>query len=97
MSTPQVRMSLLTVSALLVSSLGLAQEEPAAQAAAAEEAPMAEVTIRGENIPDPMVRTPEIASFVTLADLQRHGRRGAPSRDRTEPGAGQVRVRPRPR
>jgi hypothetical protein len=73
MSTPQVRMSLLTVSALLVSSLGLAQEEPAAQAAAAEEAPMAEVTIRGENIPDPMVRTPEIASFVTLADLQRQG------------------------
>lgn len=68
---------LLAVSALLTPPV-LAQEEGASAAraqpveASAEE-PMAEVTIRGENIPDPMVRTAEISSFITAEDLQRQG------------------------
>lgn len=31
------------------------------------------VTVRGEHIPDPMVRTSEISSFITAADLERQG------------------------
>lgn len=31
------------------------------------------VTVRGEHIPDPMVRTAEISSFISAADLERQG------------------------
>jgi len=68
---------LLAVSALLTPP-GLTQESASAppsagQADRATHEPIAEVTVRGEHIPDPMVRTAEIASFLTAEDLQRQG------------------------
>jgi outer membrane receptor protein involved in Fe transport len=36
-------------------------------------APIEEIFVRGEHIPEPMVRTPEIASFITPADFARQG------------------------
>ncbi len=35
--------------------------------------PMEEIVVRGKNIPEPMVKTPEIASFLLPADLERQG------------------------
>ena len=68
MSTSSRKLAL-TVSAILAPYIAFAQEAADAE----QEEPMAEVTVRGENIPDPMVRTAEISSYVTLADLQRQG------------------------
>jgi len=73
---------LLAVSALLA-PVSFAQEgegappRPPAQrqdtASVGSEDEIVEVTVRGENIPDPMVRTAEISSFITAADLERQG------------------------
>lgn len=80
MSTPTVTTKgfLLAASALFVPHLAAAQENPpapapATEAASSDDEPMQEVVVLGENIPDPMVRTAEISSFLTPADLQRQG------------------------
>jgi outer membrane receptor protein involved in Fe transport len=51
-------------------------DEEATDAEAGEstsEEPIEEVTVLGKNIPEPMIRTAEVASFITPEDLERQG------------------------
>lgn len=75
------RSLLLAVSALLAPSTFaqtpaalLEPTEDTANTVTGEDgAPLEVVTVRGEHIPDPMVRTSEISSFITAVDLERQG------------------------
>jgi len=75
---PNRRSVLLTVSALVAPHAVSAQEAPVPDVATVDTVQISdggvqEILVRGSNIPDPMVRTPEIASFITPADLERQG------------------------
>jgi hypothetical protein len=80
MSDSSVRPSALLIAlSAVVAPLALAQEQSSPEAdgepvdMSAAQGDMEEVVIRGENIPDPMVRTPEISSYLSPADFERQG------------------------
>jgi len=69
---------LLAASVLMAPQFASAQENAPAPAQPTEpdsagDSDIQEVVVRGANIPDPMVRTPEISSFITAEDLVRQG------------------------
>ena len=64
----------LAISALLAPMLAFAQAAPeAAPPASSQPAELDAVLVRGEYIPEPMLQTPEVATFVTREDFERTG------------------------
>jgi outer membrane receptor protein involved in Fe transport len=47
--------------------------DAAAEQSESTEEPLQEITVLGKNIPEPMIRTAEVASFITPEDLERQG------------------------
>jgi TonB-dependent receptor len=64
----------LAISALLAPMVAFAQAAPeAAPPASSQPAELDAVLVRGEYIPEPMLQTPEVATFVTREDFERTG------------------------
>ncbi|MGY0504012.1 TonB-dependent receptor domain-containing protein [Luteimonas sp. e5] len=71
--TPQRSALFIAITALLVSTPLLAQSGPSADGADDQTRSLGSVQVKGEYIPEPMLDTSEVASFVTEADLERTG------------------------